>query len=102
MKTRFTLLSVAISFSFFASSQTGKISGTVTDASAKAIHSATVSLLRAKDSSLVKFSPTDKNGAYEFENIKDGRYLVSASNVGYGKAVSATFEVSSSSATVPA
>jgi len=101
MKTRFTLLSIAIAFSFFANSQTGKVSGTVTDASSKAIHSATVSLLRAKDSSLVKFSPTDKNGAYEFENIKDGKYFISASNVGYGKVLSPTFEVSSSGATVP-
>ena len=103
MKTRFTLLSIAISFSFFANSQTGKVSGTVTDASSRAIHSATVSLLRAKDSSLVKFSPTDKNGTYEFENIKDGKYFVSASNVGYAKMASTTFEVSSSNATtVPA
>ena len=103
MKTKFTLLSIAISFSFFANSQTGKISGIVTDASSKAIHSATVSLLRAKDSSLVKFSPTDKNGAYEFVNIKDGKYFVTASNVGYGKAASTMFEVSSSDATsVPA
>jgi iron complex outermembrane recepter protein len=102
MKTKFTLLSIAISFSFFANSQTGKISGTVTDASSKGIHSATVSLLRAKDSSLVKFSPTDKNGVYEFENIKDGKYLVSASNVGYSKVLSPTFEVSSTGATVPA
>jgi len=102
MKTKFTLLSIAISFSFFASSQTGKISGIVTDASSKGIHSATVSLLRAKDSSLVKFSPTDKNGVYEFENIKDGKYLVSASNVGYSKVLSSTFEVSSTGATVPA
>lgn len=102
MKTKFTLLSIAISFSFFAHSQTGKVFGTVTDASSKAIHSATVSLLRAKDSSLVKFSPTDKNGAYEFDNIKDGKYFVSASNVGYGKVMSPTFEVASSSATVPA
>ena len=101
MKTKFTLLSIAISFSFFADSQTGKVSGTVTDASSKAIHSATVSLLRAKDSFLVKFSPTDRNGVYEFENIKDGKYFVSASNVGYGKVLSPAFEVSSSSVTVP-
>jgi iron complex outermembrane receptor protein len=102
MKTKFTLLSIAISFSFIANSQTGKVSGTVTDASSKAIHSATVSLLRAKDSFMVKFTPTDKNGAYEFVNIKDGKYFVSATNVGYGKAVSPTFELSSSDATVPA
>jgi iron complex outermembrane recepter protein len=103
MKTKFTLLSIAISFSFVANSQTGKVSGTVTDASSKAIHSATVSLFRAKDSSLVKFAPTDKNGAFEFVNIKDGKYFVSASNVGYGKVASTMFEVSSSNATtVPA
>jgi len=101
MKTKFTLLSIAILLSFLSKSQTGKVSGIVTDASSKAIHSATVSLLKAKDSSMVKFSPTDKNGAYEFVNVKDGKYFVSVSNVGYGKAVSPAFEVSSSNATVP-
>ncbi|HET9824573.1 MAG TPA: TonB-dependent receptor, partial [Chitinophagaceae bacterium] len=97
MKKSFTLLSIAIFYSFFANAQTTKISGIVTDGSSKAVHSATVSLLKAKDSSLVKFAPTDKNGAYEFSNIKDGKYLVSASNIGYAKAISPAFEVSSSS-----
>ena len=104
MKKIFTLLSMAICFCFIARSQSGKISGSVTDGSSRAIHSATVSLLKAKDSSIVKFAPTDKSGAYEFVNIRDGKYFVSATNVGYGKAVSSTFEISSSSSaiTVPA
>lgn len=104
MKRTFTLLSIAIFFSSLAKSQNGKITGTVTDASSKTIHSATVSLLRAKDSSVVKFAPTDKNGVYEFTNIRDGKYFVAASNIGYSKAMSSSFEVSSSSnaITVPA
>jgi outer membrane cobalamin receptor len=49
---------------------------------------------------MVKFTPTDKNGAYEFANVRT-KYFISATNVGYGKAVSPAFEVSSSNAAVP-
>lgn len=104
MKKIFTLLSIAISFSLIAKSQGAKISGNVTDASSKAINAATVSLFRAMDSSLIKFASTDKNGLYEFVNIRDGKYFVSASNIGYGKATSIAFDVSSTGETafVPA
>ena len=91
----FTLLSIAILFCSAAESQNGKISGTVTDAGSKGIHSATVSLLRARDSSSVKFAATDKNGGYEFLGVKDGKYLISATNVGYKKTTSTVFEMSS-------
>ena len=96
MKKIFTLLSIAIFFSFAARAQAGKIGGIVKDVSEKKIHSATVSLLRAKDSSIVKFAATNKEGAYEFVNIADGKYLVSVSSVGYAKAVSGLFEISPS------
>src|SRR5438874_12266501 len=96
MKKTFTLLSIAILFCSVAECQHGKIAGTVTDVGSKAIHSATVSLLRARDSSSVKFAATDKNGGYEFLEVKDGKYFVSATNVGYSKATSKVLELSSS------
>jgi hypothetical protein len=61
MNKRFTLLSIAIFPCFIAVAQTGKISGVVQDGSSKTVSSATVSLLRAKDSSVVKFAPTNKS-----------------------------------------
>src|SRR6266404_964084 len=104
MKKIFTLLSTAICFSCIVKAQNGRITGIVKDGSSKTIHSATVSLFKVKDSSLVKFAPTNKNGEYEFLDIADGKYFISASNVGYSKIASAAFEISSanSSVTLPA
>ena len=100
MKKLFTLLSIAILFSFITQAQNGKVTGSVKDVSAKSIHSATVSLLKSKDSSVAKFVATGKDGQYEFLDIADGKYFVSVSNVGYTKGVSAPFEVSSSKPTI--
>jgi iron complex outermembrane receptor protein len=100
MKKLSTLLSIAILFSFITQAQNGKITGSVKDASMKSIHSATVSLLKSKDSSVAKFVATGKDGQYEFLGIADGKYFVSVSNVGYAKVVSAPFEISSSNATI--
>ena len=95
MKRISTLLSIAILFSFTVKAQGGKVTGSVKDASSKAIHSATVSLFKLKDSSLAKFVATNKDGEYEFLGIADGKYFVAASNVGYDKAMSIAFEISS-------
>jgi iron complex outermembrane recepter protein len=100
MKKLSTLLSIAILFSLFAQAQNGKITGNVKDASAKGIHSATVSLLKLMDSSVAKFVATGKDGQYEFLGVADGKYFVSVSNVGYAKVASAPFEVSSSNSTI--
>ena len=100
MKKLSTLLSIAILFCFITQAQNGKITGSVKDASMKSIHSATVSLLKSRDSSVAKFVATDKDGQYEFLDIADGKYFVSVSNVGYAKVVSAPFEISSSNATI--
>jgi iron complex outermembrane receptor protein len=100
MKKIFTLLSIAFCLSFITKGQDGKITGVVKDVSSKTIHSATVSLFKLKDSSLVKFAPTNKNGEYEFLGIVDGKYFVAVSNVGYSKVMSIAFEVSSSNPSV--
>ncbi len=65
--------------------QTGKISGSIKSADDKAIDAATISLLKAKDSSIVKISVSDKAGNFEFENIKAGNYFLTAEAVGYNK-----------------
>ena len=95
MKRIVTLLSIYIYSTSSTRAQQGKITGSVGDVSSKGIHSATVSLLRAKDSSLVKFAATNKLGEYEFQNIQKGKYYVSASNVGYGTIAGAAFEIAS-------
>lgn len=101
MKQIFT--SIAFLLAVLAEAQTNqKVSGTVTDAESKPVSSATVSLLRAKDSSLVKLAVSGRSGAYEFLSIKEGRYLLSASSVGFGKAYSQQFEVKDNDVALPA
>jgi iron complex outermembrane recepter protein len=76
-----------------AQDKTGKISGVIQDGSGKALQSISVSLLLAKDSSLVKMAVTGKDGKYEFENIGQGNYFVSATSVGYEKNFSRPFDL---------
>jgi iron complex outermembrane receptor protein len=80
----------------------GKISGIINDEGGKALGSATVSLLRARDSGLVKLAVTNKEGLYEFINMKDGKYLVSVTSVGYGKKISPAFDLAGNDVTMAA
>ncbi len=83
-----------VSFSFVGHAQTaGKVSGMVTG-SQKNLESASIGLLKAKDSSVVKLAVTDKAGQFEIEKVGVGRYLVVASAVGYAKYYSEVFEIS--------
>jgi len=73
---------------------TGKVKGSLIVAD-KAIEGASVSILKAKDSSLVKMELTNKLGNFEIDQVKVGRYLVSIQSVGYKKYYSELFEVAS-------
>lgn len=94
-----SFLFVCIAFAA-AQSKTGKISGTVQDAAGKPLPSISISLLKAKDSSLVKVAVSSKEGKYEFENIASDSYLISTTAVGYEKAQSTVFAVNESNNTV--
>ncbi|RTL60985.1 MAG: TonB-dependent receptor [Sphingobacteriales bacterium] len=72
-----------------ANTEKGKISGKVTGSDGKAIAFASITLQKAKDSSLVKAFVTDKEGLYELEGVAYGNYLLEASSVGFEKKVSA-------------
>ncbi len=71
----------------------GAVSGKITDQQDKGMQSATVSLLRVKDSAVVKFTVTDKAGNFQFESINPGQYFVSISAVGHAKAYSEKVDV---------
>jgi iron complex outermembrane receptor protein len=71
--------------------QNAKITGKLLNEQGKAVDYATVSLLKAKDSSIVKGALSNDNGIYTFERIAAGSYVVKATMVGYDKAVSGTF-----------
>src|SRR6266404_1639572 len=80
-------------FAGHAQTKTGNIRGIVIDGNSKTIESSTITLLRSKDSSVIKMSAADKNGHFEFENIPEGKYLVSISVVGHKKGYSDIFEI---------
>src|SRR5205085_12568011 len=90
----FTLLLLIPVLFINAQSQTGNINGIVKSADNKALESATVSLLRAKDSSLVKIAIADKTGNYRFENIHYGAYLLKAEAIGFQKNISKPIQIS--------
>jgi iron complex outermembrane receptor protein len=81
--------------------QTSKIIGSIYDEQGKGLALTTVSLLKTKDSSLVKVSLSDQSGQYQFLNINDGNYFVAASSVGYSKKNSQAFEVNGTDISVP-
>ncbi|MBS1631181.1 MAG: TonB-dependent receptor, partial [Bacteroidetes bacterium] len=78
----------------------GTVQGTVIDGSTKIIESATITLLRTKDSTVFKMGVADKMGKFSFESIPDGRYLVAISAVGHQKGYSESFEISSSNSSI--
>ena len=101
MKKIFSLLAgITIGMSSFAQSATGgKITGSIKDGgNQKIIDAASVSLLKAKDSALVKVAVTDKDGNFAFENIKDGNYLVLATSIGHVKTYSSSVTISAGNA----
>jgi iron complex outermembrane recepter protein len=93
---------IALSISLFSQAQTlpGKIRGMVIDGNTKTIESATISLLRAKDSSVAKMSVADKSGNFEFENVAAGKYLVAISATGHSKGFSELVEISEANTNV--
>ena len=71
-----------------------KITGAVIDDQAKPLDFATIILLRASDSTMVKTTMTDLAGKYLFENMAAGDYRVQATMVGYKKVKSKPFNLS--------
>lgn len=76
---------------------TSKLKGKVSATNQPALSAATITLLKAKDSSVVKMAVTNQEGQYAFENPPKGRYLVAATAVGYEKQYSAPFTISAQS-----
>jgi len=100
MRRIFLLLAVLIGTFVGNAQNKARISGNVIDGSQKTLESATISLLRVKDSSVAKFSVADKEGKFVFENIPDGKYVVAISALGHQKGFSEGFEVSQTNQTI--
>ncbi len=88
LRITFFLAFILGSLTSLAQTNRGRIVGTVTTANQKALESATVALLKAKDSSIVESGMSDQTGTFEFDKIADGNYLVLVSAVGYSPSYS--------------
>ena len=94
------LICTCLLFTAMATAQNaGKVSGSIISKNEK-ISGATISLLRGKDSSVVKLSVANKEGVFAFEQIKDGKYLVSVTATGHQKSYSNIFELNAEQQTV--
>ena len=99
MKTSLLLLAYcAASAGLYAQST---VTGVVQDATGKGVSFATVALLQAPDSALVKGIPTDEAGRFTFRNVKTGRYWISVTGVGYQPVHSVVFEMTKAVMEVP-
>lgn len=84
MKKFITIITLSLlSLGLFAQEKTGKISGTVTDASQKPLEAATVQLLKAETKTLVKAAVTNKQGLFELEKLAAGKYILTVSAVAF-------------------
>jgi hypothetical protein len=97
----FSLLFLLTLFSTdtLAQAKIGKVTGSVKSADGS-LDGVTISLLKAKDSSLAKVAVSNKAGDFEMEKIADGKYLISATAVGYTKFLGSHFTISPENSTV--
>jgi outer membrane receptor protein involved in Fe transport len=90
----FLLLIVGIGTSLAqTASPQAKVSGIVRDMQDKPIDYATISLLKAKDSTVVSGTLTTEAGAYTFEHVKPDTYIIKVTEVGYQTIISAAFTI---------
>jgi hypothetical protein len=81
---RSLLMAATLLLSFTSQAQNFQVQGNITDSSAKRnLPFATISLVHAKDSSLVSFTRSDEDGNFSIKNIAAGKFLLSISYVGY-------------------
>src|ERR1043166_1063453 len=86
----FFLLCISTSVSVYTQS---RVHGKIVDTSARPIVNANVLLVNYKDSVLVKGTLTTEGGNYGFENIKAGKYLITATYTGVKPVYSEPFEI---------
>ncbi len=100
MKTLFFTFVALLSLLNFETKAQGKVSGQIIDDKNKIVEFASITLLKAKDSTLVKGALSDQNGSFEFEKIPLGDYLVNISQMGYKKFYTPKFSLDSDNPTV--
>jgi iron complex outermembrane receptor protein len=62
------------------------VQGVIIGFNKQPVISASIYLLKAKDSSVVKFTTTNNLGVFKFNSVSGGNYLISVSSIGYQQA----------------
>lgn len=83
----------ALLFMTLSSSAQIAVSGKIVNEKQEPLPFASVALLAAKDSQLIKGALTDETGAYSIPSVSAGFYRIMTSSVGYDKAYSSSFTV---------
>jgi iron complex outermembrane receptor protein len=93
MKKIFTLLTAVglMSFAGHAQLTSGKVTGNVISSN-KPVDAATINLLKATDSSIIK-AAVSSSGKFSFENIPGGKYLIAITAVGFSKQYTPSFQL---------
>lgn len=78
----------------------GRINGKVTDANTKTLASATIQLILAQDSSLVKMGIADKEGQFGFDQLPAGDFRVMITAIGHQKSYSEIVKITEAGETV--
>ncbi|HEX6333402.1 MAG TPA: carboxypeptidase-like regulatory domain-containing protein, partial [Flavisolibacter sp.] len=76
------LLALFLAAQIIAFAAFAQVSGVAKDAQGQPLKGATVSLMKAADSSIVKLAATKEDGSYTFPSVAEGSYLVSISHIG--------------------
>lgn len=98
----FLLVVISWSVSFGQTGKTGsaKVSGSLVNDQGKPLDYASVSIIKASDSTVVKGALSNDNGVYSFDKVPTGKYLIKATVVGYTKAISQPFTITGNSANI--
>lgn len=88
---RKTFILLLIQFVLLLSLGAQTISGSIKNHKGHAVSGATVSLLKAADSSVVKLQGSKEDGSFSFTATEQGHYVVTAGSVGYGTSSTSPF-----------
>jgi iron complex outermembrane recepter protein len=99
IRMAFMAISMLVATGVTAQYKTG-ISGKVNNTAGEPFASATIQLIKAIDSSLVKITTSNTSGLFQFEQVAGGDYLVLISAAGYAKTYSPIIRVVPGSAAV--
>lgn len=95
------LLMLFFSMMIAGTMQAQNITGVVTDDSGSPLPGATVALVKAGDSTIVKLALSNNDGTYSFKDIENGSYRLNITHVGYNEKFSEQFDVNGAAVSAP-